>query len=98
MDFNTSTKVKHQNNFIITQKDIEYIKLTVNLMEQTPENLREIAPDIRYIMVSRLDDHKLGDYLLSDRIFSGFEVVGEMRRSSGEVFGRLYRVKTVHGD
>ncbi len=80
------------NNFIITKKDVEYINLTVKLMGQTPGELRKIAPDIRYVLVSRADTNKLGDYLLSDRTFDGFEIVGEMRRNSDEVYARLYRV------
>lgn len=83
------------NNFIITKKDFEYINLTVKLMRQSPEELRIIAPDIRYVLVSHADNNKLGDYLLSDRTFDGFEIVGEIRKNSGEVYSRFYRVGPV---
>lgn len=81
------------NNFIITKKEVAYVKLTVNLMGQTPEELRIIGPDIRYIFVSRMETNKLGDYLLSDRTFDGFEVIAEQRQYNGEVFSRLYSVE-----
>jgi hypothetical protein len=81
------------NNFILTKKEVEYVNLTIKLMELTPEKLRLTAPDVRYILVSRLDANKLGDHLLSDRIFDGFKVLGEMRRRNGELYGRLYSVE-----
>lgn len=83
------------NNFILSEKEVEYIKLTVNLLDQTPQKLRVIAPDVRYIMVSRLDENKLGGYLLSDREFSGFQVMAEIQSSTGEIFGRLYNVTDI---
>ena len=41
---------------------------------------------------------KLCDELLTDRIFDGFKMIGEMREPNGEVFGRLYRVESVPND
>lgn len=69
------------------------MKLSADLMGQTPERLRELAPQIRYVFVSRTEDNLLGQKLLSDEEFDGFEKIGEVSKGNGEVFARLFSVE-----
>jgi hypothetical protein len=80
------------NNFILTPKEIDYIKLTFDLFQQSPEQLRTSAPDVRYVLVSDMDMNPLTASLLSTETFEGFEIVGEMQDGSGKARARLYRV------
>ena len=80
------------NNFILTQKEVDYVKLTYNLLQQTPGQLRVLVPDVRYVLVSEMDLSPLTESLLSGDTFEGFSVVGEIRYNEGKIRGRLYRV------
>ena len=81
------------NNFILTPKEVDYVKLTYELMQQTPGQLRLSAPDVRYVFVTEMDLNPLSVALLSDDNFDGFSVIGELRDNSGQAKGRLYRVE-----
>jgi hypothetical protein len=81
------------NNFLITRKELEYVRLSADLMGQTPERLRELAPQVRYVFVSRTEDNLLGQKLLSNEEFDGFEKIGEVSKDNGEVFARLFSVE-----
>lgn len=81
------------NNFIVSQDDVKYIKRTMSLLGQSPEKLRELAPSVRYVFVSNLDPSELGDALLSNDAFDGFEVIGELKGFGGRPVARLYRVE-----
>lgn len=80
------------NNFVLTPKEVEYVKLSNELFQQTPEKLRVMAPDVRYVFVSTMDMNPLSEALFSDKVFSGFEKIGELKNNSGAVTGRLFRV------
>lgn len=80
------------NNFVLTPKEVDYVELTIKLLQQTPGQLRVLAPDVRYIIVSEVDLYPLSASLLSDDVFDGFEVVEELRDFAGKVTGRFYRV------
>lgn len=80
------------NNFILTQKEVDYVKLTSKLLQQTPGQLRALAPDIRYIIVSDMDLNPLSVELLSDAAFDGFKVIGELSDNTGRITGRFYQV------
>ena len=85
----------YSNNFILTQKEVDYIKLTDELFQKTPAQLRESAPDIRYVMVSQMDLNPLSEMLLSDEVFEGYKIMGEQRSHNGVVLGRLFGVEPV---
>ena len=80
------------NNFILTPKEVDYVKKTFELMQQTPEQLRISAPDVRYVLVMDMDMSPLTSSLLSGDEFDGFNIVGELSDRSGKVRGRLYQV------
>jgi hypothetical protein len=66
--------------------------MTFELLQQTPEQLRISAPDVRYVLVNDMDMNPLTSSLLPDDSFDGFNIVGELRDSSGKIRGRLYQV------
>lgn len=80
------------NNFILTPKEVDYVKLTFSLLQKTPGQLRVAAPDVRYVLVSEMDLNPLTASLLSGDVFEGFTAVGEIRYE-GKIRGRLYRVE-----
>jgi hypothetical protein len=83
----------YSNNFILTQKEVDYINLTQELLQMTPDRLRKFAPDIRYVLVSNMDLNPLSVSLLSNKSFEGFEILGEQRSQNGVVLGRVYGVE-----
>ena len=80
------------NNFVLTPKEVDYVKVTFEFLQQTPEQLRISAPDVRYVLVNDMDMNPLTSSLLSDDSFDGFNIVGQLRDSSGRIRGRLYKV------
>ena len=80
------------NNFILTPKEVKYVKMNFELLQKTPEQLRVLAPDVRYVLVNDMDMNPLTGSLLSDESFDGFNIVGELRDSGGNLRGRLYKV------
>jgi len=83
----------YANNFILTRKEVDYINLSLGLFQKTPAQLRQSAPDVRYVMVNQMDLNPLSEALLSDEVFEGFTVIGEQRHPGGKVLGRLYGVE-----
>lgn len=83
------------NNFILTPKEVNYVKMTSELLQLTPEQLRISAPDVRYVLVNDMDMNPLTGSLLSDESFDGFNILGELHDGSGKIRGRLYQVDSL---
>ncbi len=80
------------NNFVLTPAEIKYVRATLELFELTPAELLRQAPEVRYVFVSPYDSNTLGQLLLSDQDFSGYELVSETRGPDGAPRARLFRV------
>lgn len=81
------------NNFILTPKEVDYVKYAHELLQQPPGQLRISAPDVQYVLVTEIDLNPLSVSLLSDETFDGFKVLGELLDHNGNVKGRFYRVE-----
>ncbi len=80
------------NNFIMTPEDLAAMEESRRLLSLEPAALSAENPDLRYVLVSAMDQHHLGTRLLSGESFEGFRLIGEIHGMGGRAIGRAYEV------